>query len=232
MIMGIIAAMESEAEKIKAAMTSREEREISGITYTSGLIGETNVVCAVCGIGKVFAAICTQTMILTYHPDYIVNTGVGGTLTHDLSVGDAALAETVVQHDMDTSPLGDPVGLISGLNIIYIPASKSLTDKIEEAAHDLGVKTKRGNIVSGDQFIADKAKKDYLVENFGGIACEMEGGAVGQVCAVNNVPFAVVRAISDSADGSAHEDYPTFVRKSAEKSAKIIISLANTLTEA
>ncbi len=229
MTLGIIAAMESEAEQIKAAMTSREDRIISGITYTNGLIGKTNVVCAVCGIGKVFAAVCTQTMILTCHPDFVVNTGVGGTLTPELSVGDVALAEAVVQHDMDTSPLGDPVGLISGLNLIYIQADPKLTEKIRLLAEENGVRTKLGNIVSGDQFIADRAKKDSLVRSFAGIVCEMEGGAVGQVCAVNNVPFAVVRAISDSADGSAHEEYPTFMKKSAEKSAKIIVSLADSL---
>ncbi|MBP3378323.1 MAG: 5'-methylthioadenosine/adenosylhomocysteine nucleosidase [Clostridia bacterium] len=229
MKLGIIAAMTIEAELIVASMNDPIKEKCGGIEYTLGKIGDIDVICAVCGVGKVFAAMCAQAMIVRYSPDCIVNTGVGGTLTRELSIGDVAISHAVVQHDMDTSPLGDPVGLISGINIIEIPASVELGEKICKIAERSGVKTLCGTIASGDRFVADADVKKRIVDNFGAVVCEMEGAAVGQVCYVNGVPFVVVRAVSDDADGGACEDYPTFAKKSAEVSAKIIVELANSL---
>ena len=109
MTLGVIAAMKIEAEGIISAMKDPVRESVGGIEFTHGIIGGTDVVCAVCGIGKVFAAMCTQTMIVRYAPDAVVNTGVGGTLTSKLTIGDAAISLDVVQHDMDTSALGDPL---------------------------------------------------------------------------------------------------------------------------
>ena len=229
MKLGIIAAMTIEAELIVASMNDPIKEKCGGIEYTLGKIGDTDVICAVCRVGKVFAAMCAQAMIVRYSPDCIVNTGVGGTLTRELSIGDVAISRAVVQHDMDTSPLGDPVGLISGINIIEIPASVELGEKICKIAERSGVKTLCGTIASGDRFVADTDVKKRIVDNFGAVVCEMEGAAVGQVCYANGVPFVVVRAVSDDADGGACEDYPTFAKKSAEVSAKIIVELANSL---
>ncbi|MBE6542484.1 MAG: 5'-methylthioadenosine/adenosylhomocysteine nucleosidase, partial [Ruminococcaceae bacterium] len=191
MTLGVIAAMKIEAENIVAAMADHTTEICGSIEFNIGYIGDTKVICAVCGIGKVFAAICAQTMIIKYSPDAVINTGVGGTLTSALTIGDAAIAKDVVQHDMDTSALGDPVGLISGINIIKIPADEDLGEKIAETAERIGVKTVMGTIASGDRFIADSEIKANIVRNFGAIACEMEGAAVGQVCYVNKIPFAV-----------------------------------------
>lgn len=229
MKLGIIAAMQIEAERIIAAMSDVKREICGGITYTVGKIGETDVVCAVCGIGKVFAAMCAQTMAVEYSPDAVINTGVGGTLTHDLTIGDIAISRDVVQHDMDTSALGDPVGLISGINIIHIPADEKLREAVCKIAAEMGMNTTCGTIASGDKFVADTAVKKYITEKFGGIACEMEGAAIGQVCYVNKIPFIVIRAISDDADGGACEDYPEFAKKSAENSAKLVIKLAEIL---
>lgn len=228
-MLGIIAAMAVEARELIAQMTETEEQTISGILFTRGYLSGREAVVAVCGIGKVFAAMCTQTMILTYHPDAIVNTGVGGALTTELSVCDMALSENLVQHDMDSSALGDPVGLISGLNIVYIPADKDLVQKIltPEVAGETHIVT--GTIASGDQFIGSREKRQAITEHFGAIACEMEGAAVAQVCYVNHVPFAVLRAISDNANGSSCEDYPAFVEKAAHVSASIVERLARKL---
>ena len=226
MTLGIIAAMDIEAKNIVSAMNEPVTESCGGIDFTVGTIGKTKIVCAVCGIGKVFAAMCAQTMIIKYSPNAVINTGVGGTLTSSLTIGDAAIAKYVVQHDMDTSALGDPVGLLPGINIVKIPADAALASKIAETANEIGVKTVCGTIASGDRFIADAEIKKKIIDNFGAIACEMEGAAVGQVCYVNKIPFAVVRAISDDADGGACEDYPAFAEKSAENSAKILLSLA------
>jgi len=229
MKLGIIAAMKIEAEQIIASMTDVSTEICGSIEYTIGKIGNTDIVCAVCGIGKVFAAMCAQTMIVKYAPDAIINTGVGGTLTKALSIGDVAVASETVQHDMDTSALGDPVGLISGINVIKLPADEKLGDQVCAIAAELGMKTVRGTIASGDRFIADMEVKKYITDNFGAIACEMEGAAVGQVCYVNKVPYLVIRAISDDADGGACEDYPAFAKKSAENSASLVIRLAGVL---
>ena len=227
MKLGIIAAMKIEAELIEAAMTDIVRETCGSIEFCLGKIGNTDIVLAVCGIGKVFAAICAQTMIVKYAPDAVINTGVGGTLTKKLSVGDVAVSSAMVQHDMDTSALGDPVGLISGPNIIEIPADAALAEKISAIVRGMGINTVTGIIATGDQFIAKQETKDRIVSQFGAIACEMEGAAIGQVCCVNKVPFAVIRAISDDADGGACEDYPTFAKMAAKNSAKAVIELAN-----
>lgn len=221
-MIGIIAAMVPEIEKVKAAMTDKELRTVSGIEFVSGKLYGKDAVVAKCGIGKVFAALCTQTMILTYAPEYIINIGVGGTLTDKLSIGDIAISSDVVQHDMDTSPLGDPVGLVSGINIVHFPASERLSAGLAATADKLGINNLIGTIASGDQFIASKERKKFIRESFGAVSCEMEGAAVGHVCYVNSVPFAVLRAISDSADDSSHMDYGEFVLLAAERSFNVI----------
>ena len=136
MKLGIIAAMKVEAEKIISSMTEKKTEEYGGVVYTSGKIGGNEVVCAVCGIGKVFAAMCAQIMAVVYKPEYIINSGIAGTLTHNLSIGDVAISTDAVQYDMDTSVVGDPVGMISGINIIKIPASRELGEKIASLAHE------------------------------------------------------------------------------------------------
>lgn len=221
-MIGIIAAMVPEIEAVKAAMTDKETKKISGIEFVSGKLYGKDAVVAKCGIGKVFAAICTQTMILTYSPDYVINIGVGGTLTSKLTIGDIAISGDVVQHDMDTSPLGDPVGLVSGINIVHFPADKRLTDGLMRAAAKVGVNSLVGTVASGDQFIASGEKKAFIRDSFSAVCCEMEGAAVGHVCYVNGVPFAVLRAISDSADDSSHMDYGEFVLFAAERSFNVI----------
>lgn len=237
---GVIAAMKIEAERIVAAMEDASVETVGGIEFTvgkirmpnqhaGGEIGEADVVVAVCGIGKVFAAMCAQTMIVRYAPDCIINTGVAGSLSPDIGVGDVVIAEDVVEHDFDTTAFGDPPGLIPTLNVVKMHCSDKLRMSVlrNAAANVLdgsGTKVFTDRVIAtGDQFIADAGKKRWIVEQFGASACEMEGGAIGQVCSANQVPFAVVRSISDSADGGAVEDYPAFAKRAAEISAKIVI---------
>ena len=131
---GIIGAMKIEIETIRSMLENKEEKQIGGVLFVKGLLRGSEVVTAECGIGKVAAAICTQTMIMEYAPDCIINTGVGGSLSDELDVCDAVVGEYLVQHDMDTTPLGDPPGLISGLGIVKIPADKEVCDKLKTAA--------------------------------------------------------------------------------------------------
>ena len=221
-MIGIIAAMNVEMESLRSHIENQVTEVISGVRFVRGMLEGKEVVTAVCGIGKVFAALCAQTMILHYAPDMIINTGVAGTLTDQLSIGSIAVSSAVVQHDMDTSPLGDPVGLIYGINKVELPADEDLCGRLSACAGALGISTVTGVIASGDQFVASSERKAFITEHFGAVACEMEGAAIGQVCYVNEVPFCVLRAISDSADGSSHMDYPTFVKMAADQSVALM----------
>ena len=231
MTLGIIAAMKIEAEMIIREMESTTTETVGGVTFTKGKLGKVDAVLSVCGIGKVFAAMCAQTMIVRYSPDAIINTGVGGTLTKSLSVGDIAISKAVVQHDMDTSPLGDPVGLISGINVIEIAAGEALVNEITKAADALGLHSVCGTIASGDRFIADAASKKYITDNFGAIACEMEGAAVGHVCYLAGVEFVIIRCISDSATGTAEMEYPEMVKRAAAKSEALVLAMLEAMED-
>ncbi|MDD4688231.1 MAG: 5'-methylthioadenosine/adenosylhomocysteine nucleosidase [Eubacteriales bacterium] len=219
---GIIGAMKIEVEAIQAVMEDKKERIISGILFISGKLYGKDIVVAECGIGKVFAAICAEAMILTYNPDVIINTGVAGGLSPKLKIGDIAVSTSVVQHDMDTSPLGDPLGLLSGINIVNIPTDDKTRESIVKAVEELGINCVQGVIASGDQFVNSADKKQMIVDTFDGIACEMEGASISHVCYVNKLPCCVVRSISDGADDDSHMDYPEFCKLAAKNSTAVI----------
>ncbi|MBR2883302.1 MAG: 5'-methylthioadenosine/adenosylhomocysteine nucleosidase [Clostridia bacterium] len=225
-MIGIIGAMNVEIDRITAQMTNKSVQKIGGVTYTEGDIGDKKVVAAVCGIGKVFAAICAQTMILRYSPEVIINTGVAGTLTNELNILDTVVASALVQHDMDTTYFGDPRGLISGINKVEFECDEGLAEKICE---NISSRYIRGIIASGDAFIADKNRKRDIKGTFNAVCCEMEGAAIAHVCYVNNIKCCVVRTISDGADGDKEMSYEAFCEKAAEKSAQIIINTINNL---
>ena len=222
---GIIGAMEPEVEALIAALEDGSVEQIGSLSFHIGKIDGKRVVIARCGIGKVFAAICAQTMILNYSPDLIINSGVGGALAGGISTGDIVIASDLCQHDMDTSAIGDPKGLVSGINVIYFGADKRAGQILLSTANSLGLNARMGRIASGDKFIASKEDRERIIADFSADACEMEGCAVAQVCYVNSTPFAVVRAISDSADGEATMDYPTFLPIAARNSTALTLAL-------
>ena len=219
-VIGIIGAMDIEVNSIIASMKRKKEKVIGSIRFVSGRIYGKKVVVAKCGIGKVFAALCAQTMILNYKPSVIVNTGVAGSLKSGLNVLDVVIASSVVQHDMDTSAIGDPKGLISGINVINIDTDKKMANIMSNAAELTKCRIHTGVIASGDKFISNKDEKNNIRQQFDAVACEMEGAAIGQVCYVNEIPFLVLRTISDG-DG-AEMDYMEFAPKAAEQAAKIV----------
>lgn len=225
MKIGIIGAMSCETATLCSMLEGDKCEKISGVEYHSGKLLGHDVVIATCGIGKVFAAICAQTMILKYSPDIIINTGVAGTLSDKLSVCDVALSSAVVQHDMDTSAIGDPVGLISGINIVEIPASAELCEKAKKAAEAIGLNAISGVIASGDVFVAEEGRKSFIRDTFSAIACEMEGASIGHVCYVNSLPFVIIRAISDGGDEGAAMSYDKFVTIAAENSVKLLCEM-------
>lgn len=228
-MIGIIAAMDVEIEGIRARLAEPDVRTVSGIAYISGKLLGKDCVIARCGVGKVNAAVCTQTMILLYHPDFIINTGAAGGIGEDIRIGDIVVADYVVQHDMDTTALGDEKGLISGPDIVKIPCAKDLMEKIQQAAKSLDVRVHVGTVATGDQFIGSADKLKGISEDFGASACEMEGASIGQVCYLNGVAFGIIRAISDNADSTAHMDFPQFVKMAAEQSVRLLCALVENL---
>lgn len=222
-MIGIICAMEIEAAQYKAAIQAEKTERISGMEFVSGKLYGKDTVVTVCGVGKVFAAMCAQTMLLCFSPDIVLNTGVAGTLTDRLGVCDIAIADEVAQYDMDTSPLGDPVGMISGINKIKLPADARIVSALCRSVELLdGRHFEVGTIASGDQFINSLERKRFIREQFGAIACEMEGAAIGQVCFVNGIPFGTLRAISDSTGENSHMEYGVFLKEAAENSCRVL----------
>jgi len=229
---GIIGAMAVEVQMLKDIMQNVRVDTISGIEYYAGTIADVEVVVAQAGVGKVNAAVCAEAMILKYEPSAIINIGVAGGLSAALKVGDIAIADAVVEHDMDTSVLGDPIGFITGIDMVQIPCAAWVTETLKEVANKLdGVFTVCGTIVSGDQFISSKEKKTQLVERFNAVATEMEGASIGHVCYMNGVPFGVLRAISDSADDEADMSFTEFCDMAAKNSLKVILRFLEIVKE-
>ena len=192
-------------------------------TFVSGRLFGTEAVLAVCGPGKINAALCAQSMILHYHPEWVLNLGAAGSASEDISIGDLVVADSAVQHDVDTSPIGDPVCLVSKINLVNIPCDPSLADRLMKAAAQLpDCRVFRGVIATGDQFINKGETRGRIKELTHALCVEMEGGAVAQACYMHGVPCGVLRSISDQADGHGDMDYPAFVRLAASHSQQVI----------
>jgi adenosylhomocysteine nucleosidase len=225
-MLGFICALDVEVEGIRKNMTNRIDETIAKITYSSGEIAGEKVVCCECGMGKVNAAMSTQIMIDRYHPDAIVNSGIAGSLSADIRIGDLVISDDCVQHDMDGREMGDPLGQIQfndGVQIFF-PADKATTDRLAAACAGLeDTAVFRGRIASGDVFIASHDRREAVAATFGALACEMEGAAVGHVCYRNGVPFAILRCISDDYSENEFVDYMRFRNIAGEKAVTAIL---------
>lgn len=224
-MIGIICALKIEWDKMQVKMDSRSTEEISGILYTRGFMHGRHVVLALCGVGKVNAAVCAQTMIITYKPRIIINTGVSGSLTSELKTNDVAIGIDVVQHDVDTTAIGDPIGMVSTVNITYFPCDPEISAKLLNAAKRIdGVHAITCRIASGDQFISSGARKAEILSTFNAKTCEMEAGAIAQVCYMNAVRFAAIRSISDSADEASGQDFAQFLESASDTAASVLVN--------
>ena len=223
MRIGIIGAMDIEVQALKEMMDNPQVEKISSVEFYGGKIMNIDTVVAVAGVGKANAAVCAQTMILKYAPDYIINTGVAGGLSPELEIGDIAVADKVCEHDMDTSPVGDELGFITGINKVYMECDKDIVKLMYDAANAVDdIKAISGTVASGDQFIASDAQRNFIKENFNAIAAEMEGASIGHVCTMNGVKFGVLRAISDGANSDSVVDFPTFTKMAVKNTVEII----------
>ena len=224
-MIGFICALGIEVEGIVKMMKNTDRKTFAKITYYRGDIDGTDAVCCECGIGKVNAAMSTQLMIDLYHPDVIINSGVAGSLSGDIRIGDIVVSDDCVQHDMDVIEMGDPLGTIqfNDEKRIEIPADKATADKLYAACKTIeGITVFRGRIASGDAFLASHDRRQRIADHFAALACEMEGAAVGTVCYRNDIPFAILRSISDDFNNNELMDYFKFREIAAGHSIKVI----------
>ena len=229
-MLGIIGAMDEEISQIAELMTDVEETTIAEMTFKKGTIGGKEVVAVRSGIGKVNAAMCTQILATYFNVDSVVNTGVAGSLRNEINIGDIVISTDALQHDMDATGFGYELGVIPRMKVSTFVADDRLAKLAKEACIEanLGIGVHCGRVVSGDQFITDKATKQRLIDNFDGYCTEMEGAAIAQAAYLNGIPFLVIRAISDKADDSANMDYSEFERHAIDNSVALMkILIAN-----
>lgn len=225
-MIGIIGAMNVEVEQLLAKMENRSEHRIGLDTFTTGTLYGCEAVLTICGPGKINAALCAQSMIVNFHPKWILNTGVAGSGEEGITVGDMVVASATVQHDVDTTGIGDPICMVSKVNKIFFECDEKLRARLVAAAKTLeGVKVVEGIIATGDQFInkGDVRARIHSITNCK--AVEMEGGAIAHACYIHGTPCAVLRSISDSADGHADMDYPTFTHLAADRTQAVVAKL-------
>ena len=222
-MIGIIGAMDTEVDNIKAQVKNKALSTVAGVDFVCGFIDDVNVCVAKCSPGKVNAALSTQAMIDNFDIDMIINVGVACSLSEDVIIKNVVIASDVCEYDIDITALGEPRGFINGLNVIKVKTDGKISEQLARIAINHGEKIHRGTIASGDTFIANNELKKMISTEFGAICGEMEGGAIGHTCAANNVPFAVLRSISDGGNENAQLDYPTFKKIAAEISMAIIL---------
>lgn len=226
-MLGIIGAMDKEVDALQAQMEDAREESIGFARYTCGTLWGVRVCLARCGVGKVHAALCAQGMILRFGADKVLNIGVAGALRDSLRIGDIVIADSAVQHDIDTTPVGDPPGMISGPDIVQLPCDQGMIETIKKAADDADLRWETGAVATGDQFIVGTEKKDGLASAFHAAVCDMEGGAIAQCCYEMGVPFAAVRAVSDTrlGDGAEYVLRAQAACRSAEKLLERLVLL-------
>ncbi|MDD3368156.1 MAG: 5'-methylthioadenosine/adenosylhomocysteine nucleosidase [Lachnospiraceae bacterium] len=221
---GIIGAMELEVETLKSKMTITRTVTKASMTFEEGTLNGISVVIVRSGIGKVNAGMCTQILADVFEVTHIINTGVAGSLKAEINIGDIVVSTDAIYHDMDATSFGYPLGEVPQMGVREFVADSHMIEEAvascKRVCPEISVYT--GRITSGDQFVADKAVKNRIIENFGGSCCEMEGCAIAHASYLNNIPFVIIRAISDKADDSAETDYPTFEKHAAEHSAKLV----------
>ena len=221
---GIIGAMSEEITYLKEKIEIVTTKNIIGLDFHVGKYCGNSIVLVISGIGKVNAAVCTQVLIDHFGVDYIINTGCAGAIHPELGIGDILISTDAVQHDMDVSALGDPIGTIPRLAESYFKADEMLVKLAQEAAAETAENYHviLGRVASGDKFIGTKEGKEHIKRYVQGDGAEMEGAAIAHACWLNRIPFVIIRAISDSADEQANMSYEQFVLLAAKRSSELV----------
>lgn len=228
---GIIGAMELEVEELKSKLQSPSITKKAGMEFFEGKLNNAEVVIVRCGIGKVNAALCVQILADLFHVTHLINTGVAGSLNAKLDIGDILISENAIHHDMDVTPLGYEPGIVPQMDTSVFEADKTLTTLAKASCEKVNpdIHAIIGRVVSGDQFIAGKEIKEKLINVFHGDCAEMEGAAIAHGAYLNQIPFVIIRAISDKADNSATMDYPSFEKAAAGHCAKLVEDMVSNI---
>ena len=228
---GIIGAMDEEVAALKDAASNIKATSIAGMEFCEATLGGKGVVIVQCGMGKVNAGICAHTLINEFGCTRIINAGVAGALDSSLDIGDIVVSTDAVQHDFDVEAIGFEKGEIPYTGLYAFPADETLRSAALQAATNAaaGSTVVEGRVCSGDQFISTVEQKSAITSAFGGLCCEMEGGAVAQACYLNNTPFVIIRTISDKSDGSNADEYEAFKLEGAVRSASIVMEMVESL---
>lgn len=226
-MIGIIGAMDEEVIQLKDKMEQVTITKKASMEFYKGTFQGKDAVVVRSGIGKVNAAICAQILKDDFAVDAVINTGIAGSLNNEINIGDIILSTDALQHDVDAAAFGYALGVIPRMETSTFKADERLIALAKQINEEVNsdIQTFTGRVVSGDQFIASKEIKDRLIENFSPMCTEMEGAAIAQACYLNNLPFLIVRAISDKADNSAEMDYPAFEAKAIEHTVRLMTSL-------
>lgn len=230
-MLGIIGAMDEEVAKIKEQLTEVQVETRASMDFYKGKLWEKDVVVVRSGIGKVNAAMCTQILVDRYKVDCIVNTGIAGSLKAEIDIGDIVLSSDALQYDMDATVFGYEPGRVPRVDTLAFKADEKLRGLAQECCGRVNpdIRTFIGRVVTGDQFISDKAKKQWLIDSFAGYCTEMEGAAIAQACYLNSIPFLIIRAISDKADDSATVDYPVFEAQAIRHTVNLLTEMVHCL---
>lgn len=223
-VVGIIGAMPEEVASLKNALETSEIRKIADMEFCTGTLDGRKAVVVQCGIGKVNAGICAQILVSVFGVTHVINTGVAGSLDNAIDIGDIVVSVDAVQHDYDVSPIGFQKGEIPYTGLYAFRADEKLRALAVSAGKAAApeIRIFAGRVCSGDQFIASSEQKSRILSDFGGMCCEMEGAAIAQVCYLNQIPFVIIRAISDKADDSEEMSYQEFEAAAALHSSRIV----------
>ncbi len=221
---GIIGAMELEVKQLKTEMTVSNITKRAGMDFYEGTLNGASVVVVQCGIGKINAALCVQILADIFEVTHVINTGVAGSLNAKLDIGDILISKDALHHDMDVTIFGYKLGEVPQMGFREFIADEQLINLAKAACEKVNpdINAVTGRVVSGDQFISSKAVKERLISEFQGDCAEMEGASIAHGAYLNNIPFVIIRAISDKADDSAEMDYPAFEAAAAKHSAALV----------
>ena len=226
--LAIMGAMEEEIEPLLAHFKNVNVVEFANNKYYEVNYNDLDIVVAYSKIGKVFASLTASTMIEKFGCDTLLFSGVAGGINPELNIGDLIIADKLCQHDLDITAFGHPHGFVPG-GKVFVETSKALNDVAKTVAAENGLKVIEGTIATGDQFVHSSERKEFIESTFKADALEMEGASVAVVCDALDVPFFILRAISDTADMDAGFDFDEFLKSSAKNSAEYLIKIVNKL---
>ena len=223
---GIIGAMDVEIAALKERMTVTRTVEKASMLFTEGTIEGVDVVLVKSGVGQVNAGVCVQILADAFGVTHVINTGAAGSLDARLDIGDILISSDAVYWDVDVTIFGYAPGEVPQMGVKSFPADAAMAEKVKEICERVNpdIHTHIGRVASGDSFVADDDRKAFIRDTFGASCCEMEGTAIAQACYLNALPFLIIRAISDKADGSEYIDYLLFEAKAGEAAARLLLA--------